>query len=185
MANMLQRMLGAARLDASTFEEVEADHKATGQAMLVVVLAALAAGLGTAGRGEHGFGGGLGLALVALGAWFLWAATTWFVGTKILPGPQTSSNLGELLRTIGFAAAPGILRILAAIPALGGPIVHIANLWMLAAMVVGVRQALDYTSTGRALAVCLVGFVIYVGVFLAATVFLGIGAVFLGRALGG
>jgi hypothetical protein len=40
----------------------------------------------------------------------------------------------------------------------------VASLWMLAAMVVAVRQALDYESTGRAITVCAIGFVVKFGV---------------------
>jgi hypothetical protein len=86
-----------------------------------------------------------------------WAALTYLIGTRLLPEPQTRADIGELLRTIGFASAPGLLRVLGAIPFIGPPIYAIAAIWMLLAMVVAVRQALDYTSTGRALAVCVLG----------------------------
>ncbi|MFB3126028.1 MAG: YIP1 family protein, partial [Candidatus Acidiferrales bacterium] len=93
----------------------------------------------------------------ALIGWFLWAFVTYLVGTKILPEPQTRSDVGELLRTIGFSASPGVLFILVVVPGLG-PLIGLGVLvWMLVAFVVAVRQALDYRSTGRAVAVCLIG----------------------------
>jgi hypothetical protein len=159
MATFTQRMIGAAKLDVHTYEEVEADRTAFGQAMLVVVLSSVAAGVGMAGRGQA-----LGLALgtiAALIGWFIWAWLTYFIGTRLLPTPQTHADLGQLLRTTGFSAAPGILRVLGIVPLLGGLVFFVAGVWMLAAMVVAVRQALDYTSTLRAVGVCVIGWLVY------------------------
>jgi hypothetical protein len=155
-----QRLVNAAKLDVATYEEVEADSSALPQAMVAVVLASIAAGIGT----TSGFSV-VELVVDSLGAlvaWFIWALLTYAIGTKLLPQPQTKADLGQLLRTIGFASAPGMLRVLGVVPGVGDLLVLAASLWMLAAMVVAVRQALDYTSTGRALAVCLVGFVVLV-----------------------
>ncbi len=180
-ATWYQRVIGAARLDAATYEEVEADRGATGQAMLVVVLSAAAAGFGAWGQPGLGF---IKLALSSLVAWFVWAFLTWLVGTRILPGPETKADVGELLRTIGFASAPGFLRIFGGLPVIGRLIGLVVMVWMLAAMVVAVRQALDYRSTGRAIAVCLIGFLIYAGVLIALAMALGIGAWMLGSGAG-
>lgn len=162
MGGMGERMLRAARLDPSLYEEVERDASATGQALAVVVLSSIAAGLGTA---NVGFSAILLGTVGALLGWVLWAWLTYFIGTRFLPEPQTEASLGELLRTIGFASSPGMLRLLGFIPVLGGIIFFIANVWMLIAVVVAVRQALDYRSTGRAVGVCLIGFVVQVIVF--------------------
>ncbi len=159
MASFSERMIGAAGLDVRTYEEVEADPSAMGQAMGVVVLSSLAAGIGSIGA--LGFSGLIWTTIAALVGWFVWAVITYFVGTKILPEPQTRADIGELLRTIGFSASPGILRILGIIPLIGWLISIAAGLWMLVAMVIAVRQALDYQSTGRAIGVCAIGFVIY------------------------
>jgi hypothetical protein len=150
-------MLGAAKLDAATYEEVEADTTATPQAMLVVVLASVAAGFGVL-RGV-GIGGLLMAALASLIGWYVWAFITYFVGTRFLPGPKTEADMGQLLRTIGFSAAPGLIRVLGIIPGLYTLVSFIAAVWMLVTMVIAVRQALDYESTGRAIAVCLIGLV--------------------------
>jgi hypothetical protein len=182
MASFLQRAIGAARLDVATYEEVEADRGATGQAMLVVVLAAIAAGIGAIG--QHGSQGPIRIAISALGAWVVWAFVTWIVGTKILPGPETKSNMGELLRTIGFASAPGILRVFAGLRGIGPVIGFIVAVWMLVAMVIAVRQALDYRGTGRAVAVCLIGFLFYMAALAALAGALGVGAWMLGSAAG-
>jgi hypothetical protein len=159
MASLTERMIGAAMLDVKTYEEVEADKTATGQAMTVVIVSSLAAGVGSISLGLDML---LWMTLAALVGWFVWAGLTFVIGTKLLPEPQTRSDIGELLRTIGFSTAPGVLRILGFIPFLGALISFAAGVWMLVAMVVAVRQALDYKSTGRAVGVCLIGFIIYI-----------------------
>lgn len=157
MASWVQRMVGAARLDAATYEEVEADTRANGQALAVVVLSALAAGIG--GLAERGHGIFVGL-IIALFAWVIWAFLIWLIGVKMLPEPETRSDVGELLRTTGFAATPGILRVFGAVPLLGVVVNVVVWVWMLATMVVAARQALDYKSTGRAVLVCVIGFAV-------------------------
>ncbi|KPJ94541.1 MAG: hypothetical protein AMS18_03515 [Gemmatimonas sp. SG8_17] len=158
MASLADRMIGAATLNPRTYEEVEADKTSLGQAMTVVVLSSIAAGLGT---GE-GILAGIAGTIMALVAWFIWAMLTYVIGTKLLPQPQTEADIGQLLRTTGFAASPGILRIFTIIPGLGSIIGFVVSIWMLAAMVVAVRQALDYTSTLRAVGVCIVGWLVLV-----------------------
>jgi hypothetical protein len=146
-------MIGAAKLDVQTYEEVEADTAAMGQSMWVVVLSSVAAGIGS-GAGIVGLVVG---SLAALIGWFVWALVTYLIGTKMLPEPQTEADVGQLLRTTGFSASPGLLRVFGVIPGLGMLAVGVANIWMLVSMVVAVRQALDYNSTGRAVGVCLIG----------------------------
>lgn len=178
MSTYVQRLIGAAKLDAQIYEEVEADQTAMGQALGTVVLASVASGIGS--YSTLGMRGLLFGTVAALLGWFVWAVLTFFVGTKMLPEPQTQSNMGELLRTIGFSASPGLLQVLGFVPGIGPLIGFLASIWMLVAMVVAVRQALDYTSTGRAVGVCLIGFVVYVVVVVAVSVVFGIGAAALG-----
>src|SRR3989304_4164455 len=149
-------MFGAARLDASLYEEVEADRGLTGQATAVVLLSAVAAGIGATM-----YGPGLPVTiLAAVVLWYLWAFLTYLIGTRVLPEPQTKADFGQLLRTIGFASSPGVIRILGIIPGLVRPAFAVAHIWMLGAMVVAVHQALDYTSSWRAAGVVLVGWLI-------------------------
>lgn len=171
MNQIINRMIGAAKLDAATYEEVEHDRSAMGQAAGVVVLSSIAAGIGTVT--QTGWSGLIVGSLLALLGWVIWAALTWLIGTKVLPEEATEADIGQLLRTIGFSATPGLLRIFGFIPAVGPLIMIIANVWMLAAMVVAVRQALDYTSTWRALGVAVIGWVILI--LLQALVFMLIG----------
>ena len=156
----LDRIVRAAKLDVNLYEEVEADKGAMSQAMGVVVLSSVAAGIGSIGT--IGIKGVIIGTITALIAWYVWAYITYFIGVKILPEPQTKADHGELLRTIGFSSSPGLLRILAIIPGIGGIIFMIASVWMLVAMVIAVRQALDYQSTLRAVGVCMIGWVIQV-----------------------
>lgn len=152
------RMIRAAKLDVNLYEEVEADKDAMRQAMGVVVLASLAAGVGSIGT--LGLGGLLLGTLAALGGWYIWAWLTYFIGTRFLAEPQTEADLGQLLRTTGFSSSPGLIRVLGIIPGLGTVVFAVASIWMLVAMVIAVRQALDYTSTFRAVGVCVIGWII-------------------------
>jgi hypothetical protein len=153
MSSFADRLIRAARLDATLYEEVERDPSATAQAVAVVVLTALATGIG-AGGGLVGLAAGV---IAALLGWYIWSALTYWIGTRILPEPHTQATLGELLRTIGFAQSPGLLRVLGVIPGLHVILALATAIWMLAAAVVAIRQALDYQSTGRAVLVVFVG----------------------------
>ncbi len=163
MTNFLDRMLRAAKLDVNLYEEVEADTGAMRQAIGVVVLSSIAAGIGSIATG--GLGGILMGTIAALIGWYVWAFLTYYIGTKFLPEPQTRADLGELLRTIGFSSSPGLIRVLGVIPGLGGVVFIVASIWMLVAMVIAVRQALDYESTLRAVGVCAIGWIIQALIF--------------------
>jgi hypothetical protein len=165
MTSFKDRIFRAAKLDSDLYEEVEADKSAMTQAMTVVVLSSVAAGIGSIGMGAGGPASFLVGIIASLGGWYLWAYVTFFIGTKVLPEPQTESNPGELLRTLGFASSPGFIRVLGIIPGLGALVFAIASIWMLMAMVIAVRQALDYKSTLRAVGVCVIGWVIQMVIF--------------------
>lgn len=163
MPSLTDRMIRAAKLDVALYEEVEADKEALGQALTVVILSSVASGVGAIGT--IGFKGLIFGTIVALVSWFIWAYLTYAIGTKFLAEPQTKADIGELLRTIGFSSSPGVLRVLAIIPMLGVIINLVCGIWMLVAMVIAVRQALDYKSTWRAIAVCIIGFIVQLIVF--------------------
>jgi len=160
MDQFTDRMLRAAKLEADVYEEVEADKGAMRQAMGVVVLSSLAAGIGVVA--SQGLSGLLMGTIAALVSWYVWALLTYFIGTRLLPVSQTQADMGELLRTIGFSSAPGLIRVLGIIPFLRGIVFLVAGIWMLVAMVVAVRQALDYESTLRAVGVCCIGWLIQI-----------------------
>ena len=166
MARIQDRMIRAAKLDAQLYEEVEADRGAMREAMTVVVLSAVAAGIGNFANG--GLLGIIGGTIGALVGWYIWAFLTYFIGTRLLPEPDTRADQGELLRTIGFASAPGLIRVLGIVPGLTAFVFAVAGGWMLVAMVIAVRQALDYKSTWRAIGVCVIGFVVQALILMAA-----------------
>jgi hypothetical protein len=160
VADLTDRMIRAAKLDIHLYEEVEADKQTTGQAMTAVILSSVAAGVATiSSAGVSGLFWGT---FAALAGWFIWAFLTYFIGTRILPEPQTRSNVGELLRTTGFSSSPGVLRVLGVVPGLGSLVFFVAAVWMLVSMVIAVRQALDYKSTARAVGVCVLGWIVLV-----------------------
>ena len=174
--NLFDRMIRAARLDVSLYEEVERDTTATSQALTVVILSSICSGIGTAlsraltGHGLGGVGVGmLGGLFSSLISWLVWSFITYFVGTKVFGGV---ASFDELLRTLGFSNSPGVLLFFSFIPILGGFISFAVWIWGLIAMIVAVRQALDFT-TGQAILTCVVGFIAalvllaIVGMFLA------------------
>ena len=154
------RIIRAVKLDSNLYEEVEADKDALLQAMMVVVLSSIAAGIGLYKTG--GFSGIITGTMGSLISWYVWAYLTYFIGTKFLPEPQTEADLGELLRTIGFSSSPGLLRVFYFVPGIGVLLYLISSLWMLVAMIIAVRQALDYNSTLRAVGVCVIGYIIQI-----------------------
>ena len=154
------RIIRAIKLDSNLYEEVEADKGALWQAMTVVVLSSIAAGIGLYKTG--GFSGIITGTMASLISWYVWAYLTYFIGTKFLPEPQTQADLGELLRTIGFSSSPGLLRVFYFVPGIGGLLYLISSLWMLVAMIIAVRQALDYNSTLRAVGVCVIGYILQI-----------------------
>jgi hypothetical protein len=168
----VMRLIGAMALDPVTYEEVEADRGATGQALLVVVLSSVGAGIGARGLGSGSFRSMAFISALSLLAWAAWALLTYQIGVRLMPESETRSDVGELMRTIGFSAAPGMLRIFGVVPGASVAAFAITAIWMLAAMVVAVRQALDYTSTARAIAVCGLGWA------LAMAIAIGVGVVF-------
>ena len=156
---MFRRMIGAAKLDVDTFEEVEADTSATKQAMLVVVIVAVATGIGLVATG--GLSGVILGIVVGLGGWAAWAWITFYIGTKLLPTADTHADWGQLARTLGFAQSPGVFKVVGFVPGVGLIIFALAAIWQLVAMIIAIRQALDYTSTWRAIGVALIGFIPY------------------------
>ena len=150
--SVVDRMRGAALLDVATYEEVEHDADATGQAAVVVVIVAVCAAIGAVWRG------GPSIIIAPVGAvlsWLLWSAITYVIGDKLLGGTAT---WGELLRTLGFAQAPGVLLIFGIVPILGGIVRVVVSVWMLLTGIIAIRQALDF-STGKAIVTALLGWV--------------------------
>ena len=159
----VNRIIRACKLDVNLYEEVEADKSATFQAALVVVLSSLAAGVGALHLGASNF---LIAPLLSLLSWYIWAYLIYLIGAKLFPEPNTKADHGELLRTIGFSSAPGLIRVFGFTPELMSITFIGAGIWMLVAMVIAVRQALDYESTWRAIGVVVIGFLVQAIIFI-------------------
>ena len=157
MASLQDRIVGALQLKPATFEEVENDAAATSQAAMVVVAAAISRGLATVSyAGATWFVAAIILSLVG------WVVGSWLVliiGTKVMPGKNTQADLGQVLRVMGFAQAPGLFGLITIIPLLGWVIAFVLAIWGIAASVIGVRQALDYDETIKAVIVCIIAWV--------------------------
>ena len=174
--NYFQRLKKAIFLDVAFYEEVEKDKKFNDQAMMTVVLVSVVQGFMIAGFAPIALVQGI---LGSLIRFLIWAFFISFVGTRILPEPETESNTGELIRTLGFAYAPGLLVVFKIFPIISTFIDPVVTILQLAAMTIAVRQALDFNSTVRAVGVCIVAFILMI---VALTLFIGFTAFFVGVA---
>ncbi len=164
---MIQRMMGAAMFNADTYEEIEADPGAIGQAIGVVILVTIC---GMVGGVIAGLLGGAGPLAIVLGLvaglvfgilrWAIWVSVISLVGGMILRTSNTQTSWAEIGRVVGFAYTPGVLSIFAFVPFIGNLFPIVAFVWTAAAVTLAVRQALDFESTGRAIAVVLISAVI-------------------------
>ena len=148
--SLVDRAIGAARLDIPTYEEVESDRNATGQAAVVVAVAAVCSAIGSIGEGTTGVIGAL---IGGILGWLVWSGVTYLIGTMLFGG---TADWGELLRTLGFAQAPGVFYLLGIIPFLGVLVKLAVAIWVLVAGIIAIRQALD-VSTGKAVLTAIVG----------------------------
>ena len=153
----INRVFRAIKIDIDLYEEVEKDKSATIQAGFVVVLSSLAAGVGAMQLGATNF---LLAPILSLLSWYVWAYIIYFVGVKLFGSSNTKSNHGELLRTIGFSSAPGLIRVFGVTPDLMTVTFIGSAFWMLACMVVAVKSALDYDSLSKAFGVVVISWLI-------------------------
>ena len=171
--SIVERMFGAAMLSVATYEEVENDRGATGQAFVVVVLGALAQAIGMIGAGRGMVGAFVGGAIGAVLGWLAWSSVTHFVGTRFFGG---RADWGELLRTLGFAQSPKLLLVLAFVPVIGPIIAFAVTIWVLITSLVAIRQALDI-DTGKAMLVALVGWLVMLAINLFFAFVFGVAAI--------
>jgi Yip1 domain len=158
MASLGARMVGAMTADVKTFQEIEADPTAIGQAVTVIVIAGVATLIGNVFR--IGVFLGMMMFVISLVSYALWSLVIVLVGTKLMPEPATKADFNEAFRVIGFTAAPGVFNVLAIVPYIGPLISFVIAIWMLVIGVIAVREVLDYSNTGRAIVVCLIAMVI-------------------------
>lgn len=173
MAGLQDRVVGAAQLRSSVYEEVRLDAAATAQAASVVVLAGVARGIGS--FFSAGVTGLVTMTLLALIGWVVWSAAVWLVGTKLIPGRHVQADLGQVARPVGFAQAPGIGAVLGIIPLLGWLIGFVVGVWVLVASVMAVKQALGYDDVLKTVLVCIIAAIPAIIVMVIITIPLGIG----------
>lgn len=176
MASLPERMVGAMRADVKTFQEIEADPNALGQAVTVIVIAGVAALIGNIFRA--GLMAGIFALIISLVGYALFAFLVVIIGTKVMPEPSTKADFQEGFRVIGFAASPGVFNVLAIIPFLGPLISFLIAIWMLIIGVIATREVLDYSNTGRAVIVCIIAWIIYLIVTVVILTPLLVGAAF-------
>jgi hypothetical protein len=164
MKTLIQKMIGASQLDGTTYETVEADPHSSAEAVLIVFFASIAAAVGI---GVTDLAGMIGVTIAGLGTWLVWVGLTYVLGTGVFAASETQSSIAEFIRTTGFSATPGLLCIFGLLPIIGKFIFAAATLWTLFAFVVAVRHALDFSSAGRAVTVCLIGWSIHAVLFVA------------------
>jgi hypothetical protein len=167
MVTFFRRVIGVLMLEASAFEEIEAHPNAGMQSVLVVLAVTATGGVAGIGLGLIGVDGFITGAIIALGGWLVWVSIILTLGTTVLAEPNTRVNAPELLRTLGFAAAPGVFLIFAAMRSAAPLVFAMVSLWMIAAAVIAVRQALDYNDTRRAAAVCTIAWLLSIGFIVA------------------
>ena len=154
MGSLMYRVLGASVFDGGTFEAIETDRKATLQAVLVVLASSLAGAIAATRSLEPRLTFIAAFMTIAVVVWLGWAHLILLIGGRQFQRPETRVDYGELIRTTGFAAAPGMLQILALASTIATPVFVATWIWMWAAMVVAVRHSLDVRSTWHAIVVC-------------------------------
>jgi hypothetical protein len=160
---MVNRMIRAAMLDVNFYEEVEADTTLNQEALMVVILVSIAGGIGAflggliSGSIIGAIVGLIVIVIIGVINYYIWAYVTHFVGTNLFQG---TADVGEMLRTLGYASSPRVLGVLSFIPCIGWLAALVGAVWALVAAVVAVRQALDFEDTGKAIITVVIGWVI-------------------------
>ena len=172
-------MLGFLRLDERVINDVEQDTNATSQALIVVILVAIASAIGNVTVGaERGsddnfwraviFG-----AIAAVAGWIVFSIIAYFVGTSLFGTAQTSATIGQVMRVVGFAQTPKLIGILGFIPLIGWIASLVAWVWFVVVAIVALRNAFEF-STERAVGTAIVALIIQVVVQLLIALIIGL-----------
>jgi hypothetical protein len=160
----LNRIFRSVKIDPEVFNEVQKDKSATMSAAVVVILSSSAAGIGAASLGAGNF---ILAPIFSLISWFVWAYIVFFVGVKLFPDPKTKTTQSALLRAIGFSSAPGIIRIFGFNEDLMTVTFIGSAFWMLACMIVAVKETLNYKSLWKSFGVVIISWFVQAFVLLA------------------
>ena len=153
----LNRVYRSIKIDPDVFDEVQKDKSATLPAAIVVLISSSAAGFGASNLGMMNF---FFAPILSLLSWFIWSYIVYFVGVKLFPDAKTKINQVNVLRAIGFSSAPGIIRALSFNQDLMTVTFIGSAFWMLACMVVAVRQTLNFKSLWKAFGVVIIAWLI-------------------------
>lgn len=158
MTKFIGRLIRALKLDPLVYSEIKQDRSVLIQSLLLALISSIASGMGNSGGYSEKI---LFLSLMFFGGWFFWSILIYVLGTKVFPEPETETSLIDIFRVTGFAATPGLLKILAFLPAFTGIILFGATVWMLGCTVVASKQALHYQSMPRAMGITLLSWISY------------------------
>ena len=161
MRLFFNRFVRAARLDVELYREIVADPLTLNQAWITVLIYCMAAAWGSFG-GVGAVGTNIAMITTLIG-WYIWAFFTYFAASRFFR--ENQNDLGRMqrktvIRAMGFASAPGVVRLLGVIPGLGIVILAVATIWMIAASTIAVKQALNFESTYRAAAACIIAWIL-------------------------
>jgi hypothetical protein len=178
---IVSRMIRAAKLDKTFYNEVRGNTSLTKEALLVVIICAAVSGMGSIIGGAYSYfeGTGFNTAIVNLVVkvltvvlgYFIWVSVAHIIGTRYLGG---KGEVSELRRTLGYAMSPLVLNVLVILPCLEivGLVVWI---WTLLAGFIAVRETLKFDNI-KALVTVIVGWLIIIVMGVILSRILGIGA---------
>ena len=158
MRNLKDRMLRAAQLDATLFEEVENDRAATAQALAVVGIVSVAIGFGSIDVGvDFSVDALIGGTVLGLAGWVVWAGITYGLATTILRGKRNEADFAAVVRSLAFAQSVGAFRFFGFVGQVGDLVIWVVFLWQFLAVVESARELFDYESNKRLFGVVLMG----------------------------
>ena len=170
--SFLDRVIGAARLDSSVYEEVRDGRRGGLQALAIIVAGSIA--IGVAGLGSWGLSGLIPVLVFQL---LGWAAYIWLlhrIGTRLLAGAGTRADWRGLARTLAFANGPRVFLVVGFVPFLGELVGAAVAIWVLLTTIIAVQAAFHF-GTGRAIIVGAIGWMLQLGIFGVAGLIFAIG----------
>jgi len=179
------RAMRASLLDRELYKEVEEDTSLDREALMIVVIVSVASGIAafitSLYRQQIGTAV-LGLivpSVVGIANYYIWAYVTQFIAINMY---ESETDIGELLRVLGYASVPRLISLFGFIPCLGPVLSFAGGIWALAAGYIGIQEALDLDTTDTVVTVILGWLAIMIISGLVTTI-LGIGALGLGPVL--
>ena len=165
--SLVDRMIGVTTLKHPYYRDIEADRDATGQALAVVALAAVAAGIGAIGSDQSGI---VWKVIMAVVGWIVFSVVAFLVGS-LLTNPRQPVSLGQVMRLVGFAQAPKLIGALGFIPLFGWIFGLVAAVWFLVVAIHALQEAFDVDMAKAALVGIVSLLVVGVVNFVVGTVF--------------